>query len=195
MNVEIENLCKSFGDKKVLENLSLTFEDKKSTCIMASSGWGKTTLLNILMGFTQQDSGSVKGISGQKISAVFQENRLCENLSVKSNLKLVCAKELQQEISPTLQALFLADCINKPVYTLSGGMKRRVAIARAIITPADIYLFDEPFKGLDDELKRHVMLYVKEKLLDKTLVWVTHDIREAEFMQSRILTLNQGLQA
>lgn len=188
MGIEVKNICKSYGDKSVLKNVSLSVRYGESVCLMGPSGQGKTTLLHILMGLVQPDSGDITGTDGYRLSPVFQEDRLCENLSVGANLRLVCSTAEKQQLEALLTALGLPDSIHQPVRKLSGGMKRRVAIARALLV-GDILLFDEPFKGLDDDTKHQVMACVKDCCHGKTLIWVTHDIREAEYMGSRISLL------
>jgi len=179
MDIEIKALCKSFGDKLVLNNINALFLDKKINCIMGESGCGKTTLINILLGITKADSGSLSGLDKKVISAIFQEDRLCENLSVIKNIRLVCHKNISdQEIKNHIIAVGLGDYLYEPIYTLSGGMKRRVSIARAIIYNSDIVIMDEPLKSLDETTKATVIDYIKEYSTNKTLIVVTHDERE-----------------
>lgn len=183
MSVKIINISKSFGNLKVLEHINMELELQKTHCIMGPSGCGKSTLLHILMGIMEPDTGMVSGLQGQWISPVFQEERLCENLSALSNIRLASRERLEfSEIIETLEGLMLYDCFKKPVRELSGGMKRRISLARALLSKGDIYIFDEPFKGLDEDTKKEVMAYTKNRCKDKTLIWVTHDPFEAEFM-------------
>ena len=101
---------------------------------MGKSGLGKTTLLRILMGLEKYDAGSIEGMENKKISAVFQEDRLCENLSAVTNVAIVCEKNVTlQEIRKELENIGLSGSTEKPVKELSGGMKRRVAIIRSIM--------------------------------------------------------------
>lgn len=179
MDIEIKALYKSFGDKLVLNNINALFLDKKINCIMGDSGCGKTTLINILMGITKADSGSLLGLNQKVISAIFQEDRLCENLSLIKNIRLVCHKNISdQEIKNHIIAVGLGDYLYEPVYTLSGGMKRRVSIVRAIIYNSDIVIMDEPLKGLDEATKSIIIEYIKEYSSNKMLIVVTHDERE-----------------
>ena len=92
MDIIISNLSKSYNGQKVLDNLSVVFKEDSLTCIMGKSGVGKTTLLSILMGLEKADSGEIQGLDDKKISVVFQENRLCNNLSALYNIKMVIAK-------------------------------------------------------------------------------------------------------
>lgn len=183
-----EKICKSFGENAVIENFSYAFPDGKSTAILGRSGGGKTTLLNILMGLLSPDSGEVK--RDGRISALFQEDRLCENLTASANIRLVTGKRLTKaEIAGELVAVGLEGCENKPARLLSGGMKRRAAMLRALLSEYDILFADEPFKGLDDDTKRAVMRYFKEKTAKKTVVFVTHDKDECEALADEIIRL------
>ena len=118
------------------------------TCIMGKSGIGKSTLLSILMGLEKADEGTVSGMEHQKISAIFQENRLFENLDAVTNIHITTGKT-KEEITGFLKKMELDDIAGKPVSEYSGGMKRRVAIARALLAEYDILIMDEPTAGLD----------------------------------------------
>ncbi len=165
-DIKISNLNKSFGDKTVLRNLRAVFPCGRITCIMGSSGCGKTTLLNILMGLMSADSGEITGIPG-RVSAVFQEDRLCEGFTAVSNIRAVTGKNVPiAEIEKHLTDLGLADSMYKPVIKLSGGMKRRVAIARAILYDPELIILDEAFKGLDAATKKLAMDYLLKHVSD-----------------------------
>lgn len=191
MDIVIENLNKSFGEKKVLSNFSFVFKENKVTCIMGESGCGKTTLLNILMGIIKCDSGIIKGISSKRIAAVFQEDRLFEGFTVYENIKAVDNRKFTREqIICELKKVGLESEIDTKVLDLSGGMKRRIAIVRAIIAESSILIMDEPFKGLDQKTKDIVIKYVKDNIEGKTVIICTHDINEAEILGQDILTIN-----
>lgn len=176
------NICKSFGENKVLDGFSHEFAEGKTTAILGASGCGKSTLLNILMGLLPPDSGEIIRES-DKISAVFQENRLCENLTASANIRLVTGKRLTKtEISAELSAVGLGEYAEKAIKTFSGGMKRRTALVRALLAEYDILFLDEPFKGLDSETKSAVIAYTKAKITGKTVVLVTHDLSECEML-------------
>jgi NitT/TauT family transport system ATP-binding protein len=190
MDVEVIELCKTFGKTEVLWNFNGNFKEKSITCIMGSSGCGKTTLLNILMGLIKADSGRIKGIEDKKISSVFQEDRLCEKFSSVDNIKLVCNKEIDINIiRENLKLVGIEDGINKPVSELSGGMKRRVAIVRAILSNADLIIMDEPFKGLDYGTKKIVIEYVMNNTKGKTLIIATHYIDEVELLKATLIKM------
>ncbi len=190
MQLEAKNICKSFGENKVLDNFSYIFPDGKITVIMGASGCGKSTLLSILMRTLQQDSGEVIPNGNFKRSAVFQENRLCENLTATANIRLVTGKKhSQMDIAKALENFKLSNCENKTVKELSGGMKRRVALVRALLSDYDVLFLDEPFKGLDDETKDIVLKQTKAMISCKTVILVTHDKAECEFLADRIINL------
>ncbi len=173
MDVVVENLCKSFGDKVVLDNFNATFPAQKRSSITAPSGRGKTTLFKIMLGLVEKDRGDIFGIDGKNIVAVFQEDRLCENLSAVVNISIATDID-QNSIVDALEDIGLDDSIYHPVSTLSGGMKRRVAILRAVLSNADIILLDEPFKGLDDDVKKKTIQLIKKHTSNKTVILITH---------------------
>lgn len=182
------NVTKKFGDKTVLDNFSHEFAEGKVTAVLGRSGCGKSTLLNVLMGLMSPDGGEVIRSENQRISAVFQENRLCENLTASANIRLVAGKRFSRErIAGELAAVGLADCADKPVRTLSGGMKRRTALVRALLAEYDALFLDEPFKGLDEVTKRTVMEYARGKTRGKTVVFVTHDKDECAFLADEVM--------
>lgn len=180
------DIVKRFGDTAVLENFSHEFAFEKTTAVLGRSGGGKTTLLNILMGLLPPDSGEV--IREGRISALFQEDRLCENLTASANIRLVTGKRFSKaEIAKELEAVGLTGCAEKPVRELSGGMKRRTAMLRALLAEYDILFADEPFKGLDETTRADVMRYFKEKTAGKTVVFVTHDSVESDTLADEVL--------
>lgn len=192
MDIVLHDICKHFGEKTVIKNLNINIEIGKTTCIMGPSGSGKTTLLNILMGLEQPDSGSIINMLPNK-SAVFQEDRLCENFSVFRNIRLICPDDVSDScILFHLQQIGLDDNAHEPVKNLSGGMKRRVAIVRAVLASYDILFLDEPFKGLDERRKLLTIDYIKENIKNKTVVLVTHDIFEAQLMGAEVINLSMS---
>jgi NitT/TauT family transport system ATP-binding protein len=189
MDIQICGLNKSFGEKQVLRNFSTRFPQGRISCVMGSSGCGKTTLLNILLGLERQDSGEITGLP-ERISAVFQEDRLCEPFSAQANLRLVTGKRVPgKTLHAHLRTLGLDGSLDLPVCELSGGMRRRVSIARAILYDAQLILLDEPFKGLDEATKLITMDYVRAHSAGRTLVFVTHDAAEAEYLAENIIRM------
>ena len=184
--IRIDSLCKSYEGKPVLRNFSAVIEPGKTTALMAPSGSGKTTLLRILMGLEQPDGGTVEGMEGLRISAVFQEDRLCENLSCADNIRLINPAHSREEVRKALETFGL-DCPDRKARELSGGMRRRVAILRALLAPYDLLLLDEPFRGLDRERKEGVMAQTCRCCRGRTVLLVTHDETELTAMQAENL--------
>lgn len=184
VSISLTNVSKSFGNNQVLKNFTATFPKGKVTAIMAPSGGGKTTLLRILMGLEQADSGTISGMEGLRLSAVFQEDRLCSNLSPSANIRLTSPKISKSEAAAALNAVGLDGCSHQPVRELSGGMRRRVAILRALMADYDILFLDEPFKGLDETTKELVIRDTKLRCANKTVLLVTHDEDEAVAMDA-----------
>lgn len=182
--IKLKHIEKSFGEKRVLSGVSLALPEGKITALMGASGRGKTTLLRILLGLETADSGEVRGMEGIRVSAVFQEDRLLPRLTAEGNLRFVGGRD----ISALLSALDLAG-ETEPVEAFSGGMKRRVAIARAISVPFDLLALDEPFRGLDEEMKQKSIALVRRYSAGKTVLLITHDIAEARAMDAEIVAL------
>jgi NitT/TauT family transport system ATP-binding protein len=187
--IYVKNVSKSFGSKKVLQNLNLTIELGKISCIMAPSGAGKTTLLRILMGLEEADSGCITGLEGKRFSAVFQEERLCEYMTAVENIRLVTPGLDAGSVVQEMDRLGLGDCCAQPVSQLSGGMRRRVSILRALLAAYDVLCLDEPFKGLDDARKEQTLAYVKQKAAGRTVLFVTHDEKEALALGAEVILL------
>ncbi len=187
-DIVLDRICKSFDSAPVLQNISAVLPAGQITCLMGPSGCGKTTLLNILLGLLPADSGTITGLP-RRLSAVFQEDRLLEEFSATLNAGFANPKLPRAVVRDHLQAVGLADAADSPAGTLSGGMKRRVAIVRAVLATADFLLLDEPFKGLDDDTRRLVMEYLMAKTRGKTLLVVTHSVREAATLGGTLLRL------
>ena len=191
MAIDVMDISKAYGSNVVFDRFSCQIETGAVTCVMGPSGQGKTTLLRLLLGLEQPDGGQITGISDLRKSVVFQENRLCENLSSVSNIRLVCGKAVEVgSIIDGMAAMGLAsDCALQTVRNMSGGERRRIAILRALMAGHDILLMDEPFKGLDTETKERVMLYTKDRSNGKTVIFVTHDITECGIMGGKVIYL------
>ena len=182
--MELRKICKSYGDKKVLQNFDLTIPDGGSIVISGVSGRGKTTVLYLLMGLYSPDSGEILGVP-QRISAVFQEDRLPPEFSVYNCIRYVFPRSVKpQRIYDSLSALSLAGDADKPAKELSGGMRRRVAIIRAMLYPSDAVFLDEPFTGLDRETKLKAASYILENAKGRTIVAVSHSDEDAELLRA-----------
>ena len=188
--IEIRNLTKSYGEKRVLEQVSFSIPVGQTTCVMGPSGCGKTTLLRILMGLEIPDGGTVTGLLGMRFSAVFQEDRLAENFSALKNVRMAQPKgSSPQDALAALAALGLKDAAFQPVNEMSGGMRRRTAILRALAAPWDVLFLDEPFKGLDANTKDMAIEYVRNQVRGQTVVMVSHDEGEAAAMGALVRRL------
>ena len=179
--IRLHQVSKSYGQKTVLKDLSLSVEAGEILLIMGPSGCGKTTLFRLLMGLTLPDCGTVD-VAGA-ISPVFQEDRLCGHLSATDNLRLVCPALSRKESAALLTELGLAD-EGAPVSSLSGGMKRRVALARALAYGGSILLLDEPFSGLDEETKKQAAEATLRHRRGRTLLVISHDPTDAALLKA-----------
>ena len=182
MPIKCRNLTKSYDGKVILNRWTATIPDRGVTATMGPSGIGKTTLFRLLTGLEKPDSGQIEGLSVKKLSVVFLEDRLFPQLTVLQNLQVAGEKA-----EKWLQKLGLLDAVRKYPEELSGGMKRRVAIGRALCHDGEVFLLDEPFQGLDDFTKRNVMDIFLELQEQRTILLITHDQREADYLKAQIL--------
>lgn len=189
--IVISELTKRFGEKTVLDHFSLEIEKDGIFCIMGASGCGKTTLLRIMTGLEKADEGTVTGIDLDRISFVFQEDRLIGHLSALSNAILPLKSDLVAKKAgmEALELLGLKGEEKKRARDLSGGMARRVSIARAMLKEADVVFMDEPFKGLDKDTKEKTIAFVKKYTQGKTLIVVTHSSKEAELLGGAVFKM------
>lgn len=184
MPIVISGLSKAFGEKQVLENFSCTLPAPGLTALMGPSGVGKTTLFRILLGLEKPDSGVIFGMEGKTLSVVFQEDRLFPDLTVLQNAEVAGTNG-----EAWLARLGLQSELSAYPQSLSGGMRRRVSIARAICRNGDVFLLDEPFQGLDKERKRDVMGIFRQLKKEKPVLLITHDPEEADFLADQVLFL------
>lgn len=183
--MEVKNVCKSYNGEKVLDNISLYIGDGETVLISGASGIGKTTLLRIMMGLEKADSGEIIGVP-ERIAAVFQEDRLPEDFTPAACVKMTAPKAVSKEkIYSHLREVGLGEHIDKPVAKLSGGMRRRVAIVRAIICDADAVFLDEALNGLDLETKLNTIEYIKKHIRGKTLIAVSHNAEDAQLLGAK----------
>lgn len=188
--MNLMNISKSYDDLMVLDHVSFTLEPKGTYCLMGASGSGKTTLLRILLGLEKADSGSIQMPPNYRLVSVFQENRLCESFSALENIRMVTdSTYTKDQIYQELCTLLPEESIMRPVHTLSGGMKRRVAILRALLAPSDGIVMDEPFTGLDEDTKQQVVNYILAKTKDKLLLVTTHQEEDIALLDATLLTL------
>lgn len=195
--IKIRNLSKNFGDLSVYDHFNLDIKPNKVTTILGPSGCGKTTLLNMISGSLNLDSGSIEGVDKTKLSYLFQEPRLLPWLSAEDNIKFVLNENISVVDEKIKTYLSMVDMFShKDAFPkeLSGGMMQRVAIARAFAVDSSVLLMDEPFKSLDFELKLNLVkifkkLWAKDQ---RTVVLVTHDVRIAALISDEILILSKS---
>lgn len=168
--IRFENVTKSF-EHKVIDDLSFEIKNGERFGIFGISGIGKTTLINLILGLEKEDLGNIyKDFS--KASVIFQEDRLIDEISAFDNLKIV--NDNARLIEETLGILNIVD-LKTPIAKFSGGMKRRVAIARVLVFDGDILIMDEPFAGIDEENKNIAIDLIKRRFSGKTIILVSHD--------------------
>ncbi|MCL2377062.1 MAG: ATP-binding cassette domain-containing protein [Defluviitaleaceae bacterium] len=190
--LELRHIYKSFGEKIVFTNLNLDFPEGKFTAVMGPSGCGKTTLINLILGILTPEHGEIVGFGGRKVAAVFQEDRLLEHKSGLENVLFVLRDEAKGRdvAEKLLERAELAQDAHKKAKEYSGGMRRRLALCRALVTDFDLLILDEPFKGMDAALKPRIMEMVKEKCAGKTVLLITHDRDEADFFDGDVVDIS-----
>lgn len=214
--IEIKNLSKSFGKKKILDNLSLDIEEKKSIVILGRSGTGKSVLIKTITTLLEPDSGSIK-IDGVEVTSLkskekdklmnkfgylFQNGALFDSLTIWENIafKLLNNNGISRKIAKeiALEKLEIVDLDEKiaNLYPceLSGGMQKRVSLARAIATDPEIIFFDEPTTGLDPITSEVIndLIIKTTKITGATAITITHDIHSAKKISDKMVMLNEG---
>lgn len=207
--IELSHISKSFGDKIILDDVSLYVKKGEFVTILGPSGCGKTTLLRILAGFGKADEGEIK-IGGEAITdvppherpvnTVFQRYALFPHLNVYDNiafglkLKKVKEDEIESRVRKALKMVGMTDYEWRDVNSLSGGQQQRVAIARAIINRPQVLLLDEPLAALDLKMRKDMQMELKEmhKTLGITFIYVTHDQEEALTLSDTIVVMSEG---
>lgn len=175
MGIEFAGVSKSFGDAHVLRGVTMSLAEGGVYCLMGPSGTGKTTLLRVLLGLERPDAGTVSGVAPGEVAAMFQEDRLCETLTPVENVLLVLPpRTSRRSVRRLLERILPADCMDRPAMQLSGGMRRRVSLARAVAFPSSAIVLDEPFTGLDEATKRKVIAFLLEERRGRTLLVSTH---------------------
>ena len=209
MFLQLNHLHKKFGDKVVVDDLSLSLEQGQLLCILGSSGCGKTTTLNMIGGFLEPDSGTIR-LDGQDItnippeyrpvSTVFQAYSLFPHMSVLENviygLKFQKYRKSDAILKGKryLELVGLTDYANARIHEISGGQQQRVALARALIVEPKVCLLDEPFSNLDAALRVKLRGELKkiQRELNITMVFVTHDLEEALVISDQMAIMEQG---
>jgi len=175
MTISLAEVSLRYGEKQVLDCFSLTLPAHGMVCIFGPSGCGKTSLLRLISGLTAPDVGELCGLEGVKPAVVFQENRLLPWLTVLENVLLVLPDGDAAEARRLLELVELGAEAEKLPGELSGGMQRRVALARALAFGGDLLLLDEPFTGLDNALAKRMMSLIAELYEGKLVLMITHD--------------------
>ncbi len=192
MNLELRDIRKAYGAHVVLDGLSHTFPEGRVTAILGPSGCGKTTLLRLVAGLETPDAGTILGVPAGGLSMVFQEDRLPPQLDAAECLRCVLRRTTDREarIRDALDALGLGVAGGQPVREFSGGMRRRVALARALLFPSPLALLDEPFKGLDADTRDSAVAFARAQLRGRTALLVTHDPEDADAFDAPVLRLD-----
>lgn len=213
--IRIQNLSKRFGDKVVLDNISLDVEKGENLVVFGRSGTGKSVLLKCIIGLLKPDSGKifikdkeVTSLTSKELNKVrrhtsflFQGAALYDSMTVRENLKFslqrnvdISDEEAEKKIVRTLNMVSLADAIDKMPSELSGGMKKRIGLARSIITDPEIMFYDEPTTGLDPISSKEIseLILQLQKQLKMTSVIVTHDLNCAQIISDRNIFLKDG---
>ena len=208
--IEIKNISKSFGEKCILNDVSISVKRGEFLTLLGPSGCGKTTLLRILAGFGSADSGEIlingKDITNvppheRPVNTVFQRYALFPHLDVYENiafglkLQKVPTDEIDRRVRKVLKMVSMTDYEDRDVDSLSGGQQQRVAIARAIVNQPQVLLLDEPLSALDLKMRKDMQIELKEmhRKLGITFIYVTHDQEEALTLSDTIVVLDDGV--
>ncbi len=214
--IEINHLKKSFGQQEVLKDISLKLKTGENLVVLGKSGTGKSVLIKLIVGLLSSDSGEInvfgknvleidkKSLAEirKKIGFLFQSGALYDSMTVKQNLefplrrikKELNEKEIDAKVLEVLENVGLADALEKMPSQLSGGMRKRISLARTIIVDPEIMLYDEPTTGLDPVTSDEISVLineVKEKYKTSSII-ITHDIKCALNTADRIVMLNEG---
>ena len=215
--IKIENLHKTFGTKEILKGISIVINPGEDLVILGRSGTGKSVTIKCIVGLIKVDEGSIE-VFGTDITKVdinelnqtrarigfmFQNGALYDSMSVRQNLafalrhhdKTISDTDMEKAIIEALESVGLAESIDKMPSELSGGMVKRIAMARTIIVRPEIILYDEPTSGLDTITAREIseLIVSVQQKYKATSVVITHDMACAKIMGSRIIILNDGL--
>jgi len=188
VEIVLENLEKSYGNSQVLCGLNRRIHSGECHVVMGRSGIGKTTLLHLIAGLEKTDKGTIiitphqNAVHGQKIpfGMVFQDEVVLNTYTALQNIEICAGRRLTSEELHDFKLLLPEDALHKKADQLSGGMKRRVQIARALFSPASVLLMDEPFRGLDEGTKETCISFIKKYRMGRTMIVSAHDEADAE---------------
>lgn len=186
--ISLQNVFRSYGKKTVIAGLSHSFPESGVVALMGPSGCGKTTLLRLLAGLDKPNDGTVQN-TYPSVAAAFQEPRLIPWLTSKENINFVLSNDKQSSniAHEWLEKLEIAEAADALPSTLSGGQKQRVSLARALAAGAELLLLDEPFAGLDEDLKKRIAPHIRNANQQGLTVLVTHDAADAALLGAAIL--------
>lgn len=192
--LKITDITFAFDKKIIFNDFSMELNKGEILAVMGPSGCGKTTLLGLAAGLLKPQKGEIFN-SFEKVAYVFQEPRLFPWLTVKENLLAVIDKKdetAEKTVTECLALVGLTDSLNKYPSELSGGMKSRVSLARALAYGGDLFLFDEPFAALDKELRHALSAKIKNYLHKRgaSAIFVTHNREDAKHIADRIITFH-----
>ena len=193
MKIKAKNLCFSYVDQPVLQNVCIELTADQPVVLLGGSGMGKTTLLRILAGLMKADAGEIEGIDkNTRIAVMYQEDRLFPHLTVYKNLKLIRPGVTREEAAGLLAELNLeAAVLDQLPRELSGGMRRRIALARALLFEADLVLMDEPFQGLDLDTRRMALTAVKKWTKGRPTLLISHEPEDGPALGAKTLTIGE----
>lgn len=185
------DVSKRYGGRAVLSHFSLSLPETGGVCLFGPSGCGKTTALRLLCGLETPDAGRVEGMAGHRIACQFQEDRLLPWYTVRKNLALACPDRADR-VDEWLSRVGLSDAGDKLPGELSGGMRRRAALARALLFGGDVLLLDEPLAELDDAMRFRLLDAIAEHMPGRLTVLVTHSRDEAERLSLRVVQMPES---
>ena len=208
--VELKNITKIYDKKKVIDNISLTINDKEFLVLIGSSGCGKSTILRMIAGLEDITEGEifidetcVNNVhpKDRDIAFVFQNYALYPHMSVFENIafplkmRKINKKEIKQKVEEAAETLDLTEFLQRKPKQLSGGQRQRVALGRAIVRNPKVFLMDEPLSNLDAKLRIQMRAEIKKlhQKLQTTFIYVTHDQTEALTMGDRIAVIDKGI--
>lgn len=214
--IHIEKLQKSFGDLKVLQNFDLDLSEGENVAVLGKSGSGKSVLIKCIIGLMKQDAGKIEVFGREvsqlpqdeldemrvKVGFLFQSNALYDSMTVRENLEFplrrhagkLSAAEVKDRVQEALENVGLADVIDRMPDELSGGMRKRIALARTLILKPSIILYDEPTTGLDPITSKEISLLILQlqKKYNSSSIIISHDMNCVRLTANRLVMLIDG---